>query len=93
MNDDNFREWLANSKNLSAKQIRDIVSRCNRVERVFNVSLDDVARSERKLETLFERTRSESKTFLKPGANQLLASSQLRSAVRKYIEYKGSNKS
>jgi hypothetical protein len=91
MNDDGFRQWLTKSKNMPDKQARDVVSRCNRIERVFNVSLDDVVRSQRKLETLLERTSVEADNYLKAGANQLTASSQLRTAARKYAEYKGSN--
>lgn len=93
MNEDGFRQWLTKNKNTSDKRIRDLISRCNRVERVFNVSLDDVVRSERKLETLFKRTKTEADKFLKPGADQMMASAQLRTALRKYVEYANSNKS
>jgi hypothetical protein len=92
MNEDRFKNWLLKNKQLGAKQSGDVLSRCRRIERVLNVSLDGTVSSQSKLDALMERLWSEAAEYLRPGANRTTAASQLRSAARLYAEYKSSNK-
>jgi hypothetical protein len=82
--------WLTEKRGKANKQASDIISRCNRLERVFNLSLDSVVASNSKFETLLERIGSEADSYMKSVTMSSIG--QLRSAARVYQEYKYLNK-
>lgn len=90
MDNDNFYQWLVTKKDFGNKSARDVLSRCHRVENMFNIILDDYVNSG--LEKILQRIKKEACLSLKQGINQIAIISQLRRAVTLYSEYKKSFK-
>ena len=82
MNENKFKEWLINDMGKDLRQAGDILSRCRRVERVLDISLDGATASEDKFSAMMERLAAEANNYLKPGSNRITALGQLRSAAR-----------
>ena len=84
---DNFREWLIRKKAYSPRPARDMLSRCKRVERIFNISLDKSIKTEKNLDELLHRLKNDADSYLKAGVNRITSVGILRTAVRLYHEY------
>ena len=84
---DNFREWLIRKKAYSPRPARDMFSRCKRVERIFNISLDKSIKTEKNLDELLHRLKNDADSYLKAGVNHITSVGILRTAVRLYHEY------
>ena len=74
-----FKEWLLNKKKYSSRSTQDVFSRLKRVKNILNIDTIDT-KTEEKLQR--------SKEFLELSCS---VKSQMRIAVRTYIEYKGEN--
>ena len=84
---DNFREWLICNKAYKPRPARDMLSRCKRVERIFNISLDKSIETQKNLEELLHRLKNDADSYLRVGANHTTSVGILRTAVRLYHEY------
>lgn len=84
---DNFREWLICKKAYSPRPARDMLSRCKRVERIFDISLAKSIKTEKDLDELLHRLKNDAHSYLKAGASHTTSVSILRTAVRLYHEY------
>ena len=88
---DNFREWLIRNKAYSPRPARDMLSRCKRVERIFDISLDKSIKTEKNLDELLYKLKNDADSYLKTGANHTTSVGILRTAVRLYHEYLNSD--
>lgn len=89
---DKFLLWLAKKKGFGEKAAKDVVSRCNRIERILNLSLDDEVNSSKGLGDLLERIKSQAPDNIREGSEKRFVIPQLRRAAKLYAEYKNSKK-
>ncbi len=82
-----LQDWLINKKEFQKKSARDVISRCKRVERIFDISLDTTLKSQADVNELIDRLRAESSSYLAPEVKKVYAVSVLRRAVKLYAEY------
>jgi hypothetical protein len=87
MIDRNFQNWLENSKELAPKSARDVLSRCRRIERTFEISLAETIKTKEDANLLCERLGKESSSLFAPTTNKVYATAVLRRAVNLYSEY------
>jgi hypothetical protein len=86
MQDADFRLWLENKRSIKGRYLSDIMSRCRRIERLLDMSLDSAVASEQKLNRAISYLGHNSKTYLRRGADSKSVS-MLRVAVRYYAEF------
>lgn len=82
-----FVNWLVQNKKFGAKSAKDVKSRCHRVERIFNISLDEELIKPHGLEYINNRLIEEQQDYLKPETNVVYATAVLKRAVTLYAEY------
>lgn len=82
-----FTEWLRNVHDMKRKSSNDVVSRCRRIEKIFNIDLDDYVYDSKKVARLTERLRTEYHTYLKPETNRHYAVTVIIRALNLYTEY------
>jgi hypothetical protein len=84
-----FRAWLLEKKKFNDKLTSDAVSRCRRVERLTEVSLDDAVKSARRLDALFDEVIEKTLNSLSPKYKNRRPYNQLLHAVRLYARFSG----
>lgn len=81
-------DWLINVKGFQKKSARDVVSRCRRIENIFNISLTSNVKSKEDVDQLLQRLTQESSTFLAPHVKKIYAVTVLRRSLTLYAEYR-----
>lgn len=87
MDETGLKNWLISEKNFGKKSAGDVVSRCRRIERILEISLDTSANTPEDLHHVATRLKEESSTYLKPDVNKVYAVAVLRRAATLYSEY------
>jgi hypothetical protein len=87
MLDDKLRQWLITEARYAARSAKDVLSRCRRVERIFNVNLDKAVKTQDGLEKIMNRLQNESGSYLKPKVNRMLSVSIMKTAVKLYHRF------
>lgn len=82
-----LKNWLISEKNFGKKSAGDVVSRCRRIERILEISLDISVDTPEGLDHIATRLKGESSTYLKPHVNKVYAVAVLRRAATLYSEY------
>ena len=82
-----FLAWLHRRKPIGHKTAKDTVSRCKRVESIFDMSLESTVNSDDKLEKVCQRIRNEVGSYSRPGVKQKHLWTSLNLATRLYAEY------
>ena len=82
-----FRTWLMKEKGMGKKSAADVISRCSRIERTFNISLSQVVISDSSLKDLIRRIENEYDKYLKPETNPVFGMPVVRRAAKLYAEY------
>ena len=79
-----FRNWLLNEKGMTHRVISDYVSRCKRVQNIFEITLNSSIKTEKRYISIMEDINSSH--FLKnlKNANFKSVAATLRLAVRTY---------
>lgn len=86
--DNQFKNWLVETKGFGKKSAGDVLSRCRRIEKTFGVSLDKIIHLESEVRNLHQRLQEESGSYLKPDTNPVYGVSVVRRALSLYTEYK-----
>ncbi len=87
MDETGLKNWLISEKNFEKKSAGDVVSRCRRIERILEISLDTSANTPEGLHHVATRLKGEASTYLKPDVNKVYAVAVLRRAATLYSEY------
>lgn len=87
MDEKGLKLWLQEEKNMQTKSARDVVSRCKRVERELNISLDEKLGEVDGIDVVITNLDTASSSFLSPKVKKVYALAVLRRAVRLYSEY------
>lgn len=87
MINNNFRKWLIEKVRYSNRSANDAASRCRRVEKLLNVELNVVVRTEKGFEMMRERLRKGKNSYFKPGINIGKAIDTLIRAVKLYHQF------
>ena len=87
MIDNDFVEWVIKKIKCSQKTARDAASRCRRVEKLFNVRLDNAVRTQKGFEMIRQSLKKEMNSYVKPGTNKWAAKGTLTRAVKLYHQF------
>lgn len=87
MDETGLKNWLVLEKNFGKKSAGDVVSRCRRIERILEVSLDTLVNTPKGLQHVTDWLKKESSIYLKPDVNKVYAVAVLRRAATLYSEY------
>lgn len=91
-----FKEWLENNSNLQHRAISDTASRCKRIEKAFDVDIEKAYKKDKCVSLLKKVSygkKDKDKGLLPPkelnldSKNVVTNISQLRYALRRYIDY------
>jgi hypothetical protein len=86
-----FVQWLARKTTLSQKAAGDAASRCRRVEKIFNIKLDDAIKNEGGFKKVCLRLEKEKNSYVNKRMNErvakYIAKSSLVRAVKLYHQF------
>ena len=82
-----FLYWLKERKRLKKKSAGDVISRCKRIERTFEIELDSTLKNQKGYNTLYKKLMDKSDLYLKKGSNKATAVAVLRRAAKHYFEF------
>ncbi len=92
---EDFVQWLIRKTTLSQRARSDVASRCRRVEKLFNIRLDDAVKSEAGFEKICLKLEKEKSSYVKKGMSEevikYVAKGSLVRAVRLYHQFLNSH--
>lgn len=84
MNERKFNEWLENNSKDKYRSKRDRVSRCKRIERLFDVDLDKMKNNDKYYDGIQYKLEFDLKNYVSENIDIDMCRSQLRSALKHY---------
>jgi len=82
-----FKKWLIEEKQYNEYSARDVLSRCRRVEKVFNIKLSKTVKSINGYNNIRQRLLDEFHRYIKPGANTKKSVSAIVTAIKVYHNF------
>lgn len=82
-----FYDWLITTEKYSKKSASDMVSRCKRIEKIFNIKLEETIITKENFNKLREKIRTEANTFIMSGSSFTSSISPIVLAIRKYHKF------